>query len=399
MIFKRRQRYKDLLERKRRKINPLNREEFVTSIQASGRIDNLLSTLERMEKLVEWQKEIRNFFFLLIKRHHEDVLVDIIETIKQNFWSESTEAQAELSDEGFFLFNLVCYSGTSIEQATRYYTIIRYIFIAITIGLITFLFYQRNVGGFYLLSSLFTILLIYAAMYWYLCLRIRIELVKSFTTLKESMLNASNRIADSIIEGINHALDYRERGNNKDLAENLIILTGRVGQYENKTKVVSILEADNTTESIEKMKQVDSKLCESLGDKQFEESYISKNRPNELLERRQTSRKTSRSNIDTSEEILSALESVLNIISTNLKELNPSNDNRKFEQAHEFMRDLIAGFEVDKMETIYRMQAFEYIRDILKMFHPTNNIYQNGAGNNVAGDSVAGDKIGRDKIG
>ena len=361
MFLKRRNRYENLLKRRRRKINHINRQELVDSIQSSGRINNLLATLERMEKLVEWQSQIKGFIFLLIKRQHEDLVIDIINTIKKDFFVEINKNETDLSEEGFFLFNMVCFSGTAIDQATRYYTIIKYVFLVLTISIYWFLFFNQTIESIYLSFSLLLLLFLYVGMYWFLCLRIRIELIGSFKRLKDTMLESSKKIASSILEGIESALSYREEqqelSQDIEIADSMLILVSTIGQYDAQTKVFSVLESDSSQESLSEVEKLKSAF--SL----FSGNHNDLN----MINRRKSNRAmTDFGNRTKCEDVITSYDSTIKKIDRKITSI-PSGMREYFylKGIRKVIKELSSSFEIDNMSASSKFNALEILKDIL----------------------------------
>lgn len=402
---KKKKSYRDLLKRRRKKINTINRQEFIESIQSTGKIDNLLVTLERMEKLVDWQREVKNFFFVLVKPQYENIIIDVIESIKQEFFEEGKHKEVLLSDEGFFLFNLVCFSGTTIDQAMRYYEIVRIIFVIFTVIVFLSLFFFKSLESIWFILSVLLVLALYIAIYRYFCLRIRFELINSFVRIKEAMLKASLQLAKSIIRGVDTAIEYQEemKRTQQDLriADNILLLMALIGNYDLQTKAINILESDGSTESVAEIENARNKIVPILTcEKQVLDDINSAKGTSARQEPTDSSSSNLRNldliasngnNYRGSENIETLLDTLLHSI--NLKSKSTPNHLQHYfhlRQVSRMTKELLNSFEIDKMGASDRVRAFATLKDILGELKMPNPIQMGDVNFNIDRSTIGG---------
>ena len=351
-------------------VNPLNRMEFIEHILQSGKIDILLVTLQKIEKYVK-ASTVRSFASMFLTNHHKNLLKDIEIEVKKNF----CDYWGDLNEDGFFIINLICYSGDAVERTSKQCKIVRLFFylLAAILG-VSFYFHSIEIsylwidlGALFLLQLIFYILL-YRALF--------IELTDAFFKIKESMTIASLKISKSCIDLLELSLEFKyeraELGGDLGLEKYIRVLVSEIVDYESQVKGRQVLENSDESENL-------NDLNTSL-DKVRKES-------NTVYYRYELSNAGIH---DRGAVISSAFTDAIKLLDSQLKNrLNASNTGLDLEMRHQ-RRTLIrlaSLFDVHKMDAVTKVDFMKTIKETFKM------------GDTILGDKFGGDKVGGDKVG
>lgn len=365
--------------RRYRKINPLNRQEFVERIQQAGKIDILLVTLQKLEKYVQ-SSQGTNFAKMFLKSHHNDLLQDIEKEVNKNF----SDCWGKLDEDGFFIINLVCYSGTAIERTTKQCQVIRVVFLAIIVVFLAWILYFHNLESFFIFLFVGLWFVVHVVIYILLYHEVFMELVESFNKLKATMTEASHKIAKSILESLELALEYKneqqEIEQDSELANTLLLLMSEIGSYEFKIKGKQILEEEG------KVLQIGILDCKINNIRREEgvDQYINK-------------LKNSGMN-DNMSIIIAAFTDAIRHLDNRLQAPNNLFETI-FNMRHQrrTLTRLVSLFDVHKMDAVTRSDVLKTIARSFKM-SGNRNIHTGGGNynetiNTGGGDYVQGDYI------